>query len=303
MSFARIIAVTLVQNSNRKYLLIKPTPSMENMSTANMRIKRINDDQAEDVDDQLVIEEPLEIQLQYGHADNRVQKSISVTMRTPGHDMELAAGFLFTEGIIRSAEEILFIEQESTENNKILFALQDNVDPVLQKAERNFYTTSSCGVCGKSSIEAIKTVSVYKNIEKNIQLKAELFYDIQDDLKSRQAIFATTGGIHASALFDMEGNFIMLREDVGRHNALDKLIGVALLNDELPLTDSVLLLSGRASFELIQKASMAGIKVVAAVGAPSNLAVELAKECQITLVGFLRNERFNIYSCEERIVL
>jgi FdhD protein len=276
---------------------------MENVSTASMRIKRINDDRSEDADDQLVVEEPLEIHLQYGKADNRVQKSISVTMRTPGNDMELAAGFLFTEGIIRSSEEILFIEQESAENNKILFALQDNVDPGLQKAERNFYTTSSCGVCGKSSIEAIKTVSVYNNVEKDILVKTELFYMIQDELKSRQAIFESTGGIHASALFDMEGTFIMLREDVGRHNALDKLIGVALLNDELPLTNTVLLLSGRASFELIQKASMAGIKVVAAVGAPSNLAVELAKECHITLVGFLRNERFNIYSCEERIVL
>ena len=181
--------------------------------------------------------------------------------------------------------------------------MQENVDPGIQKTERNFYTTSSCGVCGKSSIEAIKIKSSYKNEVHNIQLKTEIFYTIQDDLKSRQVIFESTGGIHASALFDMDGNFIMLREDVGRHNALDKLIGSYLLNDELPLTNYVLLLSGRASFELIQKASMAGIKVVAAVGAPSSLAVDLAKECNITLVGFLRNERFNLYSCEERIVL
>ena len=284
-------------------MLIKTTRSMENVFTANMRIKRINDDRAEDADDQLVIEEPLEIHLQHGNADNRVQKSISVTMRTPGHDMELAAGFLFTEGIIMSSNDILFIEQESTDSNRILFALQDNVDPGLQKTERNFYTTSSCGVCGKSSIEAIKTVSVYKNEEKSILLKTELFYTIQENLKTRQAIFESTGGIHASALFGLDGTFIMLREDVGRHNALDKLIGAFLLNDELPQTNTVLLLSGRASFELIQKASMAGIKVVAAVGAPSSLAVELARECNITLVGFLRNERFNIYSGEERIIL
>ena len=136
-------------------------------------------------------------------------------MRTPGHDMELAAGFLFTEGIIRASNDILFIEQESADSNKILFALQDNVDPALQKTERNFYTTSSCGVCGKSSIEAIKTISVYKNEEQNILLKAEVFYALQDNLKSRQVIFESTGGIHASALFDMEGNYIMLREDVG----------------------------------------------------------------------------------------
>ncbi len=276
---------------------------MENMFTAIVRNRRINDDQSEDVDDQLVIEEPLEIHLQYGNAENRVQKSISVTMRTPGNDVELAAGFLFTEGIIRSSTDILFIEQESTDSNRILLALQDDLDPGLQKTERNFYTTSSCGVCGKSSIEAIKTISVFKNEEQNILLKAEVFYALQGNLKSRQAIFESTGGIHASALFDLEGNFITLREDVGRHNALDKLIGASLLNDDLPLANTVLLLSGRASFELIQKASMAGIKVVAAVGAPSSLAVELAKECNITLVGFLRNERFNIYSCGERIVL
>ena len=276
---------------------------MENTFTTPTRVRKITNDDVADVDDQLVVEEPLEIHLQFGTAENRVQKSISVTMRTPGHDIELTAGFLFTEGIIRSGNDILFIEQDSADGNRILFALQDNVDPGLQKTERNFYTTSSCGVCGKSSIEAIKTISVYRNQEQNILLKTEVFYALQDNLKSRQAIFESTGGIHASALFDREGNFIMLREDVGRHNALDKLIGASLLNDELPLTNTVLLLSGRASFELIQKASMAGIKVVAAVGAPSSLAVELAKECKITLVGFLRNERFNIYSCEERIVL
>jgi FdhD protein len=224
-------------------------------------------------------------------------------MRTPGNDIELAAGFLFTEGIIKKATDILFVEQVRPDNNKLLFALQDNVVPGIQKAERSFYTTSSCGVCGKSSIDAIKTVSFYKNEKQDCQLKAELFYELQDNLKSRQPVFGTTGGIHASALFDLEGRFIMAREDVGRHNALDKVIGASLLNDELPLTDTILLLSGRASFELIQKASMAGIKVVAAVGAPSSLAVELAKESNITLLGFLRNKRFNVYSCEERIRL
>ena len=276
---------------------------MENIFTAPARIIRITSNDVADMDDQLVVEEPLEIQLQYGIAENRIQKSISVTMRTPGHDIELAAGFLFTEGIIKKAADILFVEQERPDNNKLLFALQDNVVPGIQKGERNFYTTSSCGVCGKSSIDAIKTVSFYKNEKQYCRLKAEMFYELQDNLKSRQPVFETTGGIHASALFDLEGNFIAAREDVGRHNALDKLIGASLLNDELPLTDTVLLLSGRASFELIQKASMAGIKVVAAVGAPSSLAVELAKESNITLLGFLRNERFNVYSCEERIML
>jgi len=269
----------------------------------NMRIRKVSNNEAFDTNDQLAIEEPLEIQLQYGPAANRVHKSISVTMRTPGHDWELATGFLFTEGIIRNNQEILFVEQETFDKNKIVVGLQENINPDIQKMERNFYTTSSCGVCGKSSIDAIKTISAYKNESDTICLKAEMFYNIHEIVRGQQTIFDTTGGLHASALFDLQGNFIMLREDVGRHNALDKLIGTALLNEQIPLNSNILLLSGRASFELIQKASLAGIKVVTAVGAPSSLAVELAKELKITLIGFLRDERFNIYSCEERIMM
>ena len=268
---------------------------------ANMRIRKICNSQVIDTDDQLAVEEPLEIQLLACIAGNRVQKSISVTMRTPGHDKELAAGFLFTEGIIRNNQEVLFIKQEAFDKNKILVGLQENVNPNIQKMERNFYTTSSCGVCGKSSIDAIKTISVYNNEPDAICLKAEMFYSIQDIVREKQTIFDSTGGLHASALFDLHGNLIILHEDVGRHNALDKVIGASLLNEELPLNDTILLLSGRASFELVQKASMAGIKVIIAVGAPSSLAVELAKECNITLIGFLRDERFNIYSGEHRV--
>lgn len=269
----------------------------------NMRIRKISNNEALDTQDQLAIEEPLEIQLQYGAPDSRVNKSISVTMRTPGHDWELATGFLLTEGIIKNNQEILFIEQDSYDKNKIVVGLQENTDLNIQKLERNFYTTSSCGVCGKSSIAAIKTVSLYNNELDTTCLKADIFYPLHDIVRERQAIFDTTGGLHASALFDLQGNFIMLREDVGRHNALDKLIGTALLNAQLPLSNNILLLSGRASFELIQKASMAGIKVITAIGAPSSLAVELARECNITLIGFLRDERFNIYSGEQRIMM
>jgi FdhD protein len=269
----------------------------------NMRIRKVSNNEVFDTNDQLAIEEPLQIQLQYGPAIKRANKSISVTMRTPGHDSELATGFLFTEGIIRNSHEILFVEQEAFDKNKIVVGLQENVNPDLQKMERNFYTTSSCGVCGKSSIDAIKTISAYKDETDTICLKAEMFYTIHEIVRGQQTIFDTTGGLHASALFDLQGNFIMLREDVGRHNALDKLIGAALLNGQLPLSNNILLLSGRASFELIQKASLAGIKVVSAVGAPSSLAVELAKELNITLIGFLRDERFNIYSGEERIMM
>jgi len=270
---------------------------------ANMRIRKISNSQVTDIDDQLAVEEPLEIQLLSGDADNRVQKSISVTMRTPGHDEELSAGFLFTEGIIRNNQELLFIKQEAPGTNKILVGLQENVNLNIQKTERNFYTTSSCGVCGKSSIDAIKTISAYNNEPDEICLKAEMFYSFLDIAREKQSIFNSTGGLHGAALFDLEGNFILLREDVGRHNALDKVIGASLLTEELPLNKSILLLSGRASFELIQKACMAGIKVITAVGAPSSLAVDLAKESNITLIGFLRDERFNIYSGEQRIMM
>lgn len=270
---------------------------------ANVQIRKIANENVIDTDDLLAVEEPLEIQLLCGNADNRVQKSISVTMRTPGNDEELAVGFLFTEGIIRNNQEILFIKKDAFDQNRILVGLQENVNPNIQKLERNFYTTSSCGVCGKSSIDAIKTISAYINEPDAICLKTEMVYNIHSQIRERQVLFNSTGGLHASALFDMEGNFIMLHEDVGRHNALDKVIGASLLNEELPLTNTILLLSGRISFELIQKACMAGIKVITAVGAPSSLAVELAKESNITLIGFLRNERFNIYSGEERIMM
>ena len=274
---------------------------MENAFITNMLVKKISTGVVADVEDQLAVEEPLEIQLEYGTQGSRIRKNISVTMRTPGNDEELAAGFLFTEGIIGSRREIESVKQAG--NNTVVVSLPESNLINLPKTERNFYTTSSCGVCGKTSIDAIKTVSIYNKVPDDISFKAELLYTLHDTLKNKQEIFDLTGGLHASALFDTNGNFMMLREDVGRHNALDKLIGTSLLNDQLPLNNSILLLSGRASFELIQKACMAGIKIVTAVGAPSSLAVELAEECGITLIGFLRNERFNIYTGDQRIVL
>ena len=173
--------------------------------------------------------------------------------------------------------------------------------PDLQNTERNFYTTSSCGVCGKSSIDAIRTITSASPGSDHIKISAGIIYSLPDLLRKAQNIFEQTGGLHASALFDLYGNLLLMREDVGRHNALDKLIGASLIAGDLPLSNHILLLSGRASFDLIQKAAMAGIKIVAAVGAPSTLAVELAKEFNLTLIGFLRGERFNIYSGENRI--
>jgi FdhD protein len=276
---------------------------MENVPIAQIKVKRVSIGKLADVEDEVAVEEPLEIQLSYSDSGQPRQKSISVTMRTPGCDQELAAGFLFTEGIIDYREQVLEIQPVSFADNKIVVTLGADESPRLQKSERNFYTTSSCGVCGKSSIEAIRTVSQYKNQPDAIQIKSGLFYGLQAALLKQQNVFESTGGLHASALFDLDGNFVMLREDVGRHNALDKVIGAAFLGDRLPLSKEILLLSGRASFELVQKAVMAGIKIVVSVGAPSSLAVQLAQESGITLIGFLRNERFNIYSGDQRVVL
>jgi FdhD protein len=270
---------------------------------SKVSIKKLNHHEMIDSEDQLAVEEPLEIRCSY-FADNRqITRSISVTMRTPGNDEALAAGFLFTEGIINNRSQVSSINIPSFPQNNVLVSLHENATPVLSNAERNFYTTSSCGVCGKASIDSIKTVSVYTNNNDEIFVQAKVFYNLHDQLKEQQVIFQSTGGLHAAALFNLGGNFIMLREDVGRHNALDKLIGTALLNNQLPLSEHILLLSGRASFELLQKAMMAGIKIVAAVGAPSSLAVDLAREGGITLIGFLRGERFNIYSASQRVKL
>jgi len=270
-------------------------------SIAHIKVTKIHAAHACEEDDQLAVEQPLEISLEYTASGGRTQQRISITMRTPGNDDELAAGFLFTEGIIRHYQEVLDIVQSSSGANHILVRLHNNANPALPSTAKSFVTTSACGVCGKQDIDAIRTVSIYPPEADTIHLHAALFYGIQDSLREQQQLFDHTGGIHAAALFDLQGNYLQLREDVGRHNALDKLIGSALLCGQLPLDNFILLLSGRASFELLQKAAMAGIKIVAAVGAPSSLAVELAEEYGITLVGFLRNERFNIYSGAQRI--
>jgi FdhD protein len=257
--------------------------------------------------DILAVEEPLEIRLAYGTPDSAITQNLAVTMRTPGNDEELALGFIFTEGIITRNTDIDRIEHVLTncsENNQniIQVTLNNAVIPNLLHAERNFYTTSSCGVCGKTSIQAIRSVSSFPSESMNCEpIHPGLITCLPDKLAEQQQLFAATGGLHAAALFNSEGDLIFIREDVGRHNALDKLIGASLKAKMLPLTMSILLLSGRASFELVQKAAMAGIPVIAAVGAPSSLAVSLAKEFGMTLVGFLRNNRFNIYSGEERI--
>jgi FdhD protein len=268
--------------------------------------------------DLLAVEEPLEIRLGLpggGH------KAISITMRTPGNDAELAAGFLFSEGIISSPDQIKQIKycgklgvpalagssvddrpaKAGTPNgNTIRVDLQKDVDIDLKRLERHFYTTSSCGVCGKSSIDALAT-GVTKLSQNGFTVGRCLLNRLPELLRRSQDIFDKTGGLHASALFATEGTLDIVREDVGRHNALDKVIGAKFLAGEMPISDRILLVSGRASFELVQKALMAGIPIMAAVGAPSSLAVELAREYGMTLAGFLRDERFNVYCGAERV--
>lgn len=259
--------------------------------------------------DLLAAEEPLEIRLGFGTAHAREQKSISVTMRTPGNDFELALGFLFTEGIIEKASDITQIryctELNTKENseNIVRAELSETVQVDLDKLSRNFYTTSSCGVCGKASIESVKTHCRILPDNKPFKLTAFLLHSLPSLLRGQQTLFEHTGGIHACALFDTVGNLLLMREDVGRHNALDKLIGAAIGKELVPLNQHIILLSGRASFELLQKAAMAGVRVVCAIGAPSSLAVQTAKEFDITLIGFLRNDRFNIYSTSETVTI
>jgi len=217
----------------------------------------------------------------------------------------LATGFLFTEGIIKNVADIHSIKHcNGLHENVVKVELKEEVTVDISKLERNFYTTSSCGVCGKSSIEAVRTVcQLQHTTNDNLQFTSDIIYTLPAVLRSRQDIFENTGGLHGCALFDVSGNLILTREDVGRHNAVDKLIGAALSQLFFPLDNYLLLLSGRASFELIQKAWMAGIKIVAAVGAPSSLAVQMAEEVGMTLIGFLRNNVFNIYSGEQRIII
>jgi len=267
-------------------------------------VVKLTGDSVKEAPDLLAIEEPLEIRLTFG---DRLQ-NLAVTMRTPGHDADLALGFLYTEGIIAGAADVkaaehVFVACSENRQNTIMVTLREGVVPNLRQAERNFYTTSSCGVCGKASIEAIRTVSRSQPLtpRAGISIDPALVLGLPERLAREQEIFAETGGLHAAALFDINGALLLVREDVGRHNAVDKLIGAAMMEGWLPLRQSVLLLSGRASFELVQKAAMAGIPVIAAVGAPSSLAVSLAEEFGTTLIGFLRDDRFNIYSGAHRV--
>lgn len=281
---------------------------MTKFSLIPAEIIKIQHDNISYTNDLLSVEEPLEIVLVY--SDNYLEKTISITMRTPGNDVELAIGFLFTEGIIQDYNQVLKVEELSINEfnngltgNQIKCYLREDVEFDLSNLERHFYTTSSCGVCGKASIDAVKIACPIIVPNEKWKIEINTILELNDKIKESQKNFQFSGGIHASACFNLQGELVDIKEDVGRHNALDKLIGSAIQNRKIPLFESILFLSGRVSFELVQKASMAGFRMICAVGAPSSLAVELAEELDITLIGFLRDNRFNIYSAKDRIVL
>ncbi len=257
--------------------------------------------------DELAVEEPLEIRLGYEARDGRTEKSVSVTMRTPGNDAELATGFLFTESIIRSASDIAFVKScgppapDSGNHNVMRVELESGLQVDLDRLERHFYTTSSCGVCGKTSLEALRVLGAKEAAATGLRFDRKVLTSLPERLRAEQQVFDATGGLHAAAAFDASGELVVIHEDVGRHNAVDKVVGALLSRDRLPASELGLLVSGRASFELMQKAVMAGMPLLAAIGAPSSLAVDLAQEFNVTLVGFLRGDTFNVYAAPERI--
>ncbi len=276
-------------------------------SIKNCDVLRIDGNQPLERQDVLAVEEPLEIRLAFGPLSARRRQSIAVTMRTPGHDFDLALGFLFTEGLISRAEDITLMRydgeqlSDTAQDNVLTIELRPGVDVDTARLSRHFYTASSCGVCGKASIDLVQTHTCFQLHPSTPQLTQEILHGMPGTLSARQDVFSRTGGLHAAGLFDEQGQLLLLREDVGRHNAVDKLVGAALQKKLVPLNRHILLVSGRAGFELAQKSLMAGIPVLAAVGAPSSLAVELADTYGMTLVGFLRDGRFNVYSGKQRI--
>ena len=262
-----------------------------------VQIKKVSTAATKSQRDYVVTEEPMEIRL----VTATEKQSVAITMRTPGNDFELAAGFLFAEGVIKSKEDIKTITycidkdiSEEQRYNIINVNLNAKTLPDIPNLERHFFTTSACGVCGKASLEALELRGL-EPLQSTIEINNDILFSLPEKLREAQSLFEQTGGLHAAALFTQAGELIAIREDVGRHNALDKLLGWALLEETLPLSEVILLVSGRASYELVQKALSAGIPLFCSVSAPSSLAVDLAKRFNLKLVGFLRKESFNLY--------
>jgi FdhD protein len=268
-----------------------------------VQVQVVDGDEVRTRSDRVATEEPMEIRLLAGDE----QRAIAVTMRTPGTDFELAAGFLFGEGIVSSKEDIAAISycvdrdvDESQRFNIVNVRLSGESLPDLRRLERNFFTSSACGVCGKESLDALELRGASPAPD-GLTVESDLIKELPDKLRSAQGLFETTGGLHAAGVFDASGALVAAREDVGRHNAVDKVVGHVLLEGALPLDRQVLMVSGRTSYEIMQKALAAGISIVCGVSAPSSLAVDLAKRFNMTLIGFLRGERFNIYAGSDRV--
>ena len=284
-------------------MLEKKTGRARRGSKTKARVRVVEDGRMRVRPDTLATEEPMEIRLLSGGE----RQTVAVTMRTPGADFELAAGFLYGEGIVGSPEDIkkmsycvdsdLDAEQQY---NIVNVELRGGLEYDLRSLERHFYTTSACGVCGKASLEQLELRGC-PMIPPGPEVSAGTIYSLPEKLREAQGLFDATGGLHAAALFDKDGGLLALREDVGRHNATDKLVGWALLEGRLPLADHVVMVSGRSSFEILQKCLTAGVPVVCAISAPSSLAVDVAREFGMTLVGFLREGRFNVYAGSDRI--
>lgn len=276
-------------------------------SSLAIDVSKVHDGRRVRAEDSVAVEEPLEIQLCWPAAEGSAAKSISITMRTPGDDAELAVGFLFTEGIVHGAADVASVAHcgpaapDTGSRNVIRVGLASGVDIDLGRLERHFYTTSSCGVCGKASLDALRVAGQQSLKAVLTRFPEKTLVSMPDRLRERQQVFSRTGGLHAAAVFAPNGEIALVREDVGRHNAVDKVVGALFRDSKLPAHGNGLLVSGRASFELMQKALVAGIPLLAAVGAPSSLAVALATEFDMTLVGFLRGGNFNIYAGAHRL--
>jgi FdhD protein len=297
------------EHRHERWASMNPAPAGKarpaTSSQARVDVVRIGAGRArtEDVD-AVAVEEPLEIRLGYWQDTKLEHRALSITMRTPGNDEDLAAGFLYTEGVVHARTDVRDIRHcgpPTAPSNTIRVELARGVTTDLGRLQRNFYTTSSCGVCGKSSIEALATGARRIEPTGTWTLAPAVIDALPATLRAGQATFESTGGLHAAALFTLQGELIALSEDVGRHNAVDKLIGSRFLTGNLPADETILFLSGRASFELLQKAVMGGVPVVCAVGAPSSLAIEAAREFGVTLLGFVRDKRFNVYTGAERL--
>ena len=273
------------------------------------KVLKYSSNNFKDVEDLVSIEEPLAISFKYKEQDNWVEQTLSITMRTPGNDEDLVRGFLFNEQIVKSLNDIDSIESYGDKvgqykiQNKILATLNNSENVNISKIKRDFLTNSSCGVCGKSSLDALEIIKKDKTPKSNPKLSKEIIINSPSILRKNQSEFAKTGGIHASGLFSSDGSLISLREDVGRHNALDKMIGDSLANNYLKPNDQFITCSGRLNFELVQKVLMTNIGLMIGVGAPTSLAIDLANRFDMTLVGFVKEDSFNIYTNNQKVIV